>query len=32
MTYACPTWEFAADIDLKLQGLQNNVLCTIGEF
>jgi hypothetical protein len=33
MTYACPTWEFAADIDLlKWQLLQNKVLCTIGKF
>jgi hypothetical protein len=33
MTYAYPTWEFAADIHLmKLQCLQNRVLCTIGNF
>jgi hypothetical protein len=33
MTYACPTWEFAADTDiLKLQRLQNKVLHTIGEY
>jgi hypothetical protein len=31
MTYACPTWEFAADTHLmKLQRLQNRVLRTIG--
>jgi hypothetical protein len=31
MTYACPTWEFAADTYLmKLQRLQNRVLRTIG--
>jgi hypothetical protein len=31
MTYACPTWEFAADTHLmKLQHLQNRVLRTIG--
>jgi hypothetical protein len=31
MTYACPTWEFAADTRLlKLQRLQNKVLRTIG--
>jgi hypothetical protein len=28
MTYACPAWEFAADL-LKLQRLQNKVLRTI---
>jgi hypothetical protein len=33
MTYACPPWEFAADNHLlKLQGLQNKVLRTIGNF
>jgi hypothetical protein len=33
MTYVCPTWEFAADSHLlKLQRLQNKVLCTIGNF
>jgi hypothetical protein len=33
MTYACPAWEFAADTYLlKLQGLQNKVLRTIGHF
>jgi hypothetical protein len=31
MTYACPTWEFAADTHLmKLQRLQNRVLRAIG--
>jgi hypothetical protein len=31
MTYACPAWKFAADTHLlKLQRLQNKVLCTIG--
>jgi hypothetical protein len=31
MTYACPTWEFAADTHLmKLQRLQNRVLQAIG--
>jgi hypothetical protein len=31
MTYACPAWEFAAEIHLlKLQILQNKVLPTIG--
>jgi hypothetical protein len=31
MTYACPAWEFAAETHLlKLQRLQNKVLCTIG--
>jgi hypothetical protein len=31
MTYACPTWEFAADTRLmKLQRLQNRVLRAIG--
>jgi hypothetical protein len=30
MTYACPTWEFAADTHLmKLQGLQNRLLRAI---
>jgi hypothetical protein len=33
MTYACPAWEFAADTHLiKLQGLQNKALRTIGNF
>jgi hypothetical protein len=33
MTYAWPAWEFAADSHLlKLQGLQNKVLCMIGNF
>jgi hypothetical protein len=33
MTYACPAWEFAVDTYLlKLQRLQNKVLCTIGNF
>jgi hypothetical protein len=33
MTYACPTWEFAADTHhLKLQRLQNKVLRTIAKF
>jgi hypothetical protein len=33
MTYACPAWEFAAEIHLlKLQRLQNKVLCTIDNF
>jgi hypothetical protein len=33
MTYACPAWEFAADIPvMKLQCLQNKVLRTIGKF
>jgi hypothetical protein len=33
MTYACPAWEFAAyTYLLKLQGLQNKVLRTIGHF
>jgi hypothetical protein len=32
-TYASPAWEFAADTHLlKLQRLQNKVLCTIGNF
>jgi hypothetical protein len=32
MTYACPTWEFAADTYLlKLQRLQNRVLRTAGD-
>jgi hypothetical protein len=31
MTYTCPVWEFAAEIHLlKLQGLQNKALRTIG--
>jgi hypothetical protein len=33
MTYACPAWEFAADTHLlKLQHLQNKVLCINGNF
>jgi hypothetical protein len=33
MTYACPTWEFAADTYLlKLQRLQNKVLRIIGHY
>jgi hypothetical protein len=33
MTYACSAWELAADAYLlKLQLLQNKVLCTIGNF
>jgi hypothetical protein len=33
MTYACPAWEFAADVHLwKLQRLQNKVLRTTGNF
>jgi hypothetical protein len=33
MTYACPTWDLAADTHLmKLQRLQNKVLRTIGNF
>jgi hypothetical protein len=33
MTYACPAWDFAADIYLlKLQHLQNQVLRTTGNF
>jgi hypothetical protein len=33
MTYACPTWEYAADTHLlKLQRLQNRVLRAIGNF
>jgi hypothetical protein len=33
MTYACLTWEFVADTHLlKLQCLQNKVICTIGKF
>jgi hypothetical protein len=33
MTYACPTCEFVADTHLmKLQHLQDKVLCTIGTF
>jgi hypothetical protein len=32
MTYACPAWEFTADIHLsKFQRLQNNILRTIGK-
>jgi hypothetical protein len=30
MTYACPTWEFAAGTQLKLQRLQNRVLRATG--
>jgi hypothetical protein len=31
MTYACPTWEYDVKAHLlKLQCLQNTVLCTIG--
>jgi hypothetical protein len=31
MTYACPTWEYAADAHLlKLQRLQNRILRAIG--
>jgi hypothetical protein len=33
MAYACPAWEFAADAYLlKLQHLQNRVLCTTENF
>jgi hypothetical protein len=33
MTYASPAWEFAANTQLlKLQGLQNKVFRTIGNF
>jgi hypothetical protein len=33
MTYACPTWDLAADTHLiKLQRLQNKVLRTAGNF
>jgi hypothetical protein len=33
MTYACPAWEFVAESHLlKLQRLQNKVLCTIRNF
>jgi hypothetical protein len=33
MTYACPAWVFAVDTYLlKLQRLQNSVLCTTGSF
>jgi hypothetical protein len=33
MAYACPAWEFAVDAHLlKLQCLQNKVICTIGHF
>jgi hypothetical protein len=33
MTWASPAYEFAADTHLlKLQRLQNKVLCTIGNF
>jgi hypothetical protein len=32
MTYACPTWEFAADTHfMKMQHLQNRVLRAIGK-
>jgi hypothetical protein len=31
MTYACPTWEYVVDAHLlKLQRLQNRVLCAVG--
>jgi hypothetical protein len=31
MTYGCPTWEYVVDAHLlKLQRLQNRVLCAIG--
>jgi hypothetical protein len=31
VTFACPTWEYVADAQLlKLQRLQNSVLCAIG--
>jgi hypothetical protein len=33
MTYACSAWEFVTDTHLlKLQHLQNKVLCTTGKF
>jgi hypothetical protein len=33
MTYACLAWEFAAETHLlKLQRVQNKVLCTTGNF
>jgi hypothetical protein len=33
ITYACPTWQFAADTHLmELQRLQNKALRTIGKF
>jgi hypothetical protein len=33
MTYACSAWEFGAEIHLmKLQRLQNRVICTTGKF
>jgi hypothetical protein len=33
MTYACTAWEFVAESHLlKLQHLQNRVLCTVGNF
>jgi hypothetical protein len=33
MTYASPAWESATETHLiKLQRLQNKVLCTIGKF
>jgi hypothetical protein len=32
ITYVCPNWEFAADTHLmKIQRLQNRVLCAIGD-
>jgi hypothetical protein len=31
LTYACPTWEYAVDTHLlKLQHLQNRLLCSLG--
>jgi hypothetical protein len=33
MTYASPTWEYVVDLQLiKSQGLQNEVLCSIGNY
>jgi hypothetical protein len=33
MTYACPTWEYAAEAHfLKLQRLQKSVLSAVGKF
>jgi hypothetical protein len=33
MVYDCPTWEYAVDAQLlKLQRLQNRVLCSTGNF
>jgi hypothetical protein len=33
MTYACPAWEFAADIhEIKLKHLQNKLTRIIGNF